>query len=121
MAGQVIGGHIATRTLTADKIAANSLTVTEIWGLARINGNRLNVYASGSISVPTTAGGATVVHNLGRQAVLAISSPTSFSGGTETNYKGIGTSWIDIINNGLNSFTLKNVGASTLVVNYAYI
>jgi len=109
MAGQVIGGHIATRTLTADKIAANSLTVTEIWGLARINGNRLNVIATGSVSYGI-GGSATITHNLGRFAVV------SWFGGQHTK--------AGLSNNTVNSFTFnylpeQNEGGITF--SYAYI
>jgi hypothetical protein len=109
MAGQVVGGHIATRTLTADKIAANSLTVTEIWGLARINGNRLNVIATGSVSYGI-GGSATITHNLGRFAIV------SWFGG-QHNKAGLS-------NNTVNSFTFnylpeQNEGGITF--SYAYI
>lgn len=74
IAGETItGGHIASRTISASKITADSLTATEIWGLARINGNRLSVVASGSFYGFEF----TITHNLGRYVIVSASAVDS--------------------------------------------
>jgi hypothetical protein len=54
-------------------LAAESVTAADIYGLARINGNRLNVVAGGGIVVPKY-GENTVYHNLGRYVVVSFYS-----------------------------------------------
>jgi len=49
-------------------LVAASVTTTEIYGLARINGNRLNVVTYGSTTTDA-ASSITLTHNLGRYVV----------------------------------------------------
>ena len=66
----VTATEIASDAVTAAKIVAGTITVTEIYNLAHINGNRLNIYASGSTTVDGNAQ-MTITHNLGRYAIPA--------------------------------------------------
>jgi len=68
--GTITGGHIAGRTIAAGNIVADAITATEIWGLARINGNRLMVAASGSAYLTAASPTRRVDHGLGRYVVI---------------------------------------------------
>jgi hypothetical protein len=102
-------GVLSGPIVKALNIEANILTVREIYGLARINGNRLNVIATGSVSYGI-GGSATITHNLGRFAIV------SWFGGQHTK--------AGLSNNTVNSFTFnylpeQNEGGITF--SYAYM
>jgi hypothetical protein len=54
----------------AGTLAAEIVKADAVYSVARLNGNRLNVVATGSVSI-AVGGSATITHNLGRVAVVA--------------------------------------------------
>ena len=98
-------GVLSGRIVQAANIVANSLTVTEINGLARINGNRINVVAAGNVYVGGTAN-AQINHNLGRFVIVIISGASS-----ELYMSGVNTT----------SFWIQNNNDSGRTVSYVYM
>jgi hypothetical protein len=101
-------GTLAGKIVRAANIFAETITVAEIWGLARINGNRLDVVASGALAIGFGQS-VTITHNLGRTVII-----TLFNNATDSFNVKISAQTV-------NSFTLKEIGGSNGTIYYAYI
>jgi hypothetical protein len=99
-------GVLSGPIVKALNIEANILTVREIYGLARINGNRINAFSNGVAVVPGNSS-VEVYHNLGRYVVVSLANRFAvLSGGA---------------GNTINKFTIINTDSQTITVSYVYM
>jgi hypothetical protein len=65
------GGYLASNLVVANSMVAGTITTTEIYGVAHINGQQLNIYASGtSASIGSEGGTVSIAHGLGRRPIV---------------------------------------------------
>lgn len=75
---KIDGGDIYTHSITANEIKAGTITATEIYATAYINGKRLDAYAQGSCTL-SAATSQTITHNFGRYALVTWRSSGNFA------------------------------------------
>lgn len=103
-------GDLAAQTVKAGDYFGESITIADIYGLARINGNRLDVKGTGSIYLASLSE-VPINHNLGRYVVVMLFNETGGTIATDIRFK----------SQDINTFIIRNFGEHSATISFSYI